>query len=155
VHRRPPPGRGQTAGRAKAPGCRRPVPGGDGKRIVAREQRLLGDGVGRSDEGRPQDEQRAGVEAQPLAFAECDDADACEGEERAAPGDDRKAFGKEGGGEERGEDRADVDNEARRTGRLDRPTGKPRGAAAELARRIGREAGLGQEKIETFLAAEK
>jgi LysR family glycine cleavage system transcriptional activator len=38
---------------------------------------------------------------------------------------------------------------------LDRPTGKPRGAAAELARRIGREAGLAQEKIETFLAAEK
>jgi DNA-binding transcriptional LysR family regulator len=38
---------------------------------------------------------------------------------------------------------------------LDRPVGKPREAAAELARRIGREAGLAQEKIETFLAAEK
>ncbi len=38
---------------------------------------------------------------------------------------------------------------------LDRPIGKPREAAAELARRIGREAGLPQEKIEAFLAAEK
>ena len=38
---------------------------------------------------------------------------------------------------------------------LDRPVGKPRRAAAELARRIGREAGLAPEKIEAFLAAEK
>jgi LysR family transcriptional regulator, glycine cleavage system transcriptional activator len=38
---------------------------------------------------------------------------------------------------------------------LDRPAGKARGAAAELARRIGLEAGLAPEKIETFLAAEK
>jgi len=38
---------------------------------------------------------------------------------------------------------------------LDRPIGKPREAAAELARRIGREAGLPREKIEAFLAAEK
>ena len=38
---------------------------------------------------------------------------------------------------------------------LDRPIGKPRDAAAELARRIGREAGLAPEKIEAFLAAEK
>lgn len=34
---------------------------------------------------------------------------------------------------------------------LDRPSGKPRGAAAELARRIGKEAGLPPEKIEAFL----
>jgi LysR family glycine cleavage system transcriptional activator len=34
---------------------------------------------------------------------------------------------------------------------LDRPSGKPRGAAAELARRIGKEAGLQPEKIEAFL----
>ncbi len=38
---------------------------------------------------------------------------------------------------------------------LDRPLGKPREAAAELAHRIGREAGLPQEKIEAFLAAER
>ena len=38
---------------------------------------------------------------------------------------------------------------------LDRPMGKPRQAAAELARRIGREAGLPPERIEAFLAAEK
>ena len=38
---------------------------------------------------------------------------------------------------------------------LDRPIGKPREAAAELARRIGKEAGLAPEKIEAFLAAEK
>ena len=38
---------------------------------------------------------------------------------------------------------------------LDRPIGKPREAAAELARRIGNEAGLTPEKIEAFLAAEK
>lgn len=38
---------------------------------------------------------------------------------------------------------------------LDRPIGKPRQAAAELARRIGREAGLPPEKIEAFLASEK
>jgi LysR family glycine cleavage system transcriptional activator len=38
---------------------------------------------------------------------------------------------------------------------LDRPIGKPRQAAAELARRIAREAGLPVEKIEAFLAAEK
>ena len=38
---------------------------------------------------------------------------------------------------------------------LDRPMGKPRQAAAELARRIAREAGLEPERIETFLAAEK
>jgi DNA-binding transcriptional LysR family regulator len=37
---------------------------------------------------------------------------------------------------------------------LDRPAGRPREAAAELARRIGREAGLQQEKVEAFLAAE-
>jgi len=38
---------------------------------------------------------------------------------------------------------------------LDRPMGKPRQAAAELARRIGRQAGLPPERIEAFLAAEK
>ena len=38
---------------------------------------------------------------------------------------------------------------------LDRPIGKPREAAAELARRIGNEAGLTPDKIEAFLAAEK
>jgi len=38
---------------------------------------------------------------------------------------------------------------------LDRPMGKPRQAAAELARRIGREAGLPPERIEAFLAAER
>jgi len=38
---------------------------------------------------------------------------------------------------------------------LDRPPGKPRQAAAELAHRIGREAGLPPEKIEAFLGAEK
>lgn len=38
---------------------------------------------------------------------------------------------------------------------LDRPLGKPREAAAELARRIGRQASLPQERIEAFLAAEK
>lgn len=37
---------------------------------------------------------------------------------------------------------------------LDRPVGRPREAAAELVRRIGREAGLQQEKVEAFLAAE-
>ncbi|WP_183097029.1 LysR family transcriptional regulator [Mesorhizobium sp. YM1C-6-2] len=37
---------------------------------------------------------------------------------------------------------------------LDRPIGRPREAAAELVRRIGREAGLQQEKVEAFLAAE-
>ena len=38
---------------------------------------------------------------------------------------------------------------------LDRPIGKPRQAAAELAHRIGRQAGLPPEKIEAFLATEK
>jgi LysR family glycine cleavage system transcriptional activator len=38
---------------------------------------------------------------------------------------------------------------------LDRPLGRPRQAAAELARRIGKAAGLTPEKIEAFLAAEK
>jgi DNA-binding transcriptional LysR family regulator len=38
---------------------------------------------------------------------------------------------------------------------LDRPMGKPRQAAAELARRIGKEAGLLPEKVEAFLAAER
>ena len=38
---------------------------------------------------------------------------------------------------------------------LDRPIGRPRAAAAELTRRIGKEAGLAPEKIEAFLAAEK
>lgn len=38
---------------------------------------------------------------------------------------------------------------------LDRPLGKPREAAAELARRIGRLAGLPKEKVEAFLAAER
>ena len=38
---------------------------------------------------------------------------------------------------------------------LDRPIGKPREAAAELAHRIGNEAGLTPDKIEAFLAAEK
>ncbi|HEY6632631.1 MAG TPA: LysR substrate-binding domain-containing protein [Rhizobiaceae bacterium] len=38
---------------------------------------------------------------------------------------------------------------------LDRPAGKPRQAAAELARRIGRQAGLPPERIEAFLAAER
>jgi len=38
---------------------------------------------------------------------------------------------------------------------MDRPIGKPRQAAAELARRIGREAGVSREKIEAFLVAEK
>ena len=35
---------------------------------------------------------------------------------------------------------------------IDRPVGSPRPAAAELARRIAREAGLASEKIERFLA---
>jgi len=35
---------------------------------------------------------------------------------------------------------------------IDRPVGSPRPAAAELARRIAREAGLAREKIERFLA---
>lgn len=38
---------------------------------------------------------------------------------------------------------------------LDRPVGKPRQAAAELARRIGRLAAAPEEKVEAFLAAEK
>lgn len=38
---------------------------------------------------------------------------------------------------------------------LDRPMGKPREAAAELARRIGVQAGLSPEKTEAFLAAER
>jgi len=38
---------------------------------------------------------------------------------------------------------------------LDRPMGKPRQAAAELARRIGRQAGLPPERIEAFLTAER
>lgn len=38
---------------------------------------------------------------------------------------------------------------------LDRPAGKPRQAAAELARRIGREAGLADGMIEPFLTAER
>lgn len=38
---------------------------------------------------------------------------------------------------------------------LDRPVGKPRQAAAELARRIGRQAAVPREKVEAFLAAEK
>ena len=38
---------------------------------------------------------------------------------------------------------------------LDRPIGKPRQAAAELAHRIGTQAGLPPEKIEAFLAAQK
>ncbi len=38
---------------------------------------------------------------------------------------------------------------------LDRPEGRPRPAACELARRIGREAGLDAEAIETFLKAER
>ena len=42
-------------------------------------------------EGRAEDEQRAGIEAQPLAFAERDDADAGEGEQRAGPGDDARS----------------------------------------------------------------
>lgn len=38
---------------------------------------------------------------------------------------------------------------------LDRPVGKPRQAAAELTRRIGRLAAAPEEKVEAFLAAEK
>ncbi|RVB47307.1 LysR substrate-binding domain-containing protein, partial [Mesorhizobium sp. M7A.F.Ca.CA.001.06.1.1] len=38
---------------------------------------------------------------------------------------------------------------------LDRPMGRPRAAAADLARRIAAEAGLAQEKIEAFIEAER
>ena len=38
---------------------------------------------------------------------------------------------------------------------LDRPEGRPRAAAAELARRIGKEAGLAEAKLEAFLKAER
>jgi LysR family glycine cleavage system transcriptional activator len=38
---------------------------------------------------------------------------------------------------------------------LDRPAGRPRPAAAELARRIGKEAGLEAAKLEAFLRAER
>ena len=38
---------------------------------------------------------------------------------------------------------------------LDRPLGRPRTAAAELARRIAVEAGLAMDKIEAFLEAER
>lgn len=38
---------------------------------------------------------------------------------------------------------------------MDRPAGKPRPAAAELARRIGRQAGLEEAAIEQFLIAER
>jgi len=38
---------------------------------------------------------------------------------------------------------------------LDRPLGRPRAAAAELARRIAVEAGLAMEKMEAFLEAER
>ncbi|RWO18745.1 LysR substrate-binding domain-containing protein [Mesorhizobium sp.] len=38
---------------------------------------------------------------------------------------------------------------------LDRPIGRPRAAAAELARRIAAQAGLAAEKIEDFIAAEQ
>ena len=38
---------------------------------------------------------------------------------------------------------------------LDRPQGQLRPAAAELARRIAAEAGLGAAKLETFLRAER
>jgi len=38
---------------------------------------------------------------------------------------------------------------------LDRPLGQPRPAASELARRIGKEAGLEAQKIEAFLKAER
>ncbi|CAN7690153.1 LysR substrate-binding domain-containing protein [Mesorhizobium sp. LjNodule214] len=37
---------------------------------------------------------------------------------------------------------------------LDRPVGRPRAAAADLARRIAAQAGLGPEKIEAFIEAE-
>ncbi|TIW32608.1 MAG: transcriptional regulator, partial [Mesorhizobium sp.] len=38
---------------------------------------------------------------------------------------------------------------------LDRPIGRPRAAAAELARRIAAQAGLAPEKIEDFIVAEQ
>jgi LysR family glycine cleavage system transcriptional activator len=38
---------------------------------------------------------------------------------------------------------------------MDRPAGRPRPAAAELARRIAREAGLAEEKLEAFLRDER
>ena len=38
---------------------------------------------------------------------------------------------------------------------MDRPLGRPREGAAELARRIGKEAGLAPEKIGDFLRVEK
>ncbi|RVB21971.1 transcriptional regulator, partial [Mesorhizobium sp. M7A.F.Ca.CA.002.10.1.1] len=38
---------------------------------------------------------------------------------------------------------------------LDRPMGRPRAAAADLARRIAAEAGLAQDKIEAFIEAER
>ncbi|RUT96003.1 transcriptional regulator, partial [Mesorhizobium sp. M7A.T.Ca.TU.009.01.3.2] len=38
---------------------------------------------------------------------------------------------------------------------LDRPIGRPRTAAADLARRIAAEAGLAPEKIEAFIEAER
>ena len=37
---------------------------------------------------------------------------------------------------------------------LDRPAGRPRAAAADLARRIAAQAGLAPEKIEAFIEAE-
>ena len=38
---------------------------------------------------------------------------------------------------------------------LDRPIGRPRSAAAELARRIATQAGLAMEKMEAFIEAER